>query len=584
MAELARKIFRCGYMRAAALLLLFCGGASADGTFVTAVSRKPETLDPAALSDRYSLMVALNIYEPLVAFGGKSYSDDFVPALSSVVPTKENGFLSADGRTYVFHIMPGIKFHEGGVLSAEDVRYSLLRLVISDALGGPAALYLKPLLGVTSIRDSDGKVTLDFARLENAVRADGGTLTITLKEPYPPFLTLLASRPFVTSKAWAVAHGEWDGTRESWLRYSNRPVTDSYLRSAANGTGPFRLEKFDEQNGTTVLMRNDAYWRKPSFLEKVVFAAIPATASREAMLASGDVDYAEFSRANVPDFSKRLEVTASQDAPVFSLGKFLAFSFKIDTASNTLAGSGRLDGKGIPADFFSDGDIRRGFAHAVDYETILSVALGREARRVSSPAGAARAPGQSPLNFDRETASAYFKKAFGGAVWEKGFVFTAAYKDGDSEAQAALETLALELKNINPRFVMRAKPMSKAEMIANAAAHKLPIAVASYAPDYPDYYELVFNMLHSEGLFPRMQGYANPEMDRLCDKLLYASGEQRREIFAAIDRIYFTDAPQILLFVPDDFRAFRSGISGIAGDEKSAFAMHGFVDYYKVRK
>ena len=45
----------------------------------------------------------------------------------------------------------------------------------------------------------------------------------------------------------------------------------------------------------------------------------------------------------------------------------LQFNYKINTEANPDVGSGRLDGGGIPADFFADVHVRRGFAYAFDY-------------------------------------------------------------------------------------------------------------------------------------------------------------------------------------------------------------------------
>ena len=203
---LSRKYTRRTLLFAAAAIPALAGAGFA-ATFVTAINLKPDTLDPAGTYDNYGNMIELNIYEPLVAFAGNALSSGFVPALSAEVPSKDNGLISQDGRTYAFPLRKNVKFHDGSPLTAGDAVYSLIRFMITDVPIGPSSLFLKPLLGINSVRDRNGNITPVFADFTRAVKADGDRLIITLKEPYPPFLSLLASRPFITSQAWAAAHG-----------------------------------------------------------------------------------------------------------------------------------------------------------------------------------------------------------------------------------------------------------------------------------------------------------------------------------------------------------------------------------------
>ena len=64
------------------------------------------------------------------------YSDDeghIQPGLARVVPTIANGGISADGRTYTFHLRSGLKWSDGAALTARDVDYSW-RLWINSKL------------------------------------------------------------------------------------------------------------------------------------------------------------------------------------------------------------------------------------------------------------------------------------------------------------------------------------------------------------------------------------------------------------------------------------------------------------------
>ena len=567
----------------AALALCSVSAAFAGGTFVTALPDAPATLDPAAMYDRYSVMIALNIYEPLIAFGGKSYRSDFVPFLSSEVPSKKNGLISKDGLTYSFPIRTDVKFHDGSPLTAEDVRYSLLRVLLSGLNDGPSSLFLRPLLGVEPGEEHFCPLPASYDDVASAVRTDGNKLVLTLKHPYPPLLALVASWPFVTSKSWAVAHGEWDGEEKTLAQYQNRPREKSFLHTQADGTGPFKLESMDSETGRVILVRNDAYWRSPAKLQKLVFNVVPSESNRQSMLETGDADYAEFSRSSVPDLLRMKGVAVHDNLPDYFVGQFVAFNFNVDTESNTFTGSGQLDGKGIPADFFADADVRKGFAYAFDYEKFFTGALRSKGHRLTSAVPRPDAPKKPSFTYDPVKAREHLKKAFGGKLWDKGFTFLAAYTLGKTESQYAFEMLSEELKKINPAFSMRLHALHDADMKVMAREHKLPLFIRSFEPDYPDYYNFAFHMMHSGGVIPGYQRYHNPQVDKLCDETLYSEGPEREKAFSRLDKLYADDTTGILLFSPDHFKAYREGVTGI-DTPPGVFAMHNFLEYYQVDK
>jgi ABC-type transport system substrate-binding protein len=136
-----------------------------DTYVVVAIGDFIDTLDPAAAYDTGSGSIIFNIYETLIFFDGP-HPDKFVPWLATAVPSLENGLIRDGGRTYVFPIRQGVKFHYGpvkdangneipgsGILTPEDVEYSFERGMLQDRAGGPQWLLLEPLLGVSSILD-----------------------------------------------------------------------------------------------------------------------------------------------------------------------------------------------------------------------------------------------------------------------------------------------------------------------------------------------------------------------------------------------------------------------------------------------
>jgi peptide/nickel transport system substrate-binding protein len=79
-----------------------------------------DTFDPALAYDTASGEVIQNIMETLVFYDGEA-TDKFVPMLA------ESWTTSPDGKVWTFKMRQGVKFHEGGDLTASDVAYSFQR-------------------------------------------------------------------------------------------------------------------------------------------------------------------------------------------------------------------------------------------------------------------------------------------------------------------------------------------------------------------------------------------------------------------------------------------------------------------------
>ncbi|EIZ83217.1 extracellular solute-binding protein, partial [Methylobacterium sp. GXF4] len=60
-------------------------------------------------------------YEPLAAWDPDG---NLVPVLAAEIPSKENGGLAADGRSVVWKIKPGVAWHDGKPLTADDLVFT----------------------------------------------------------------------------------------------------------------------------------------------------------------------------------------------------------------------------------------------------------------------------------------------------------------------------------------------------------------------------------------------------------------------------------------------------------------------------
>ena len=109
--------------------------------------------------------------------------------------------VSPDGRRYAFTIREGVRFHNGRLMTAEDVRANAVR--VRDQVRG-------------------GWLSAPMKLVESLEAPDARTFVMTMKEPYGPLLNLL-------SELWIVAP-ESDG----WAQTIRTPI----------GTGPFRFGRW----------------------------------------------------------------------------------------------------------------------------------------------------------------------------------------------------------------------------------------------------------------------------------------------------------------------------------------------------
>ncbi len=523
-------------------------------------------LDPAYPYDASSQSVIQNVYETMIAFKGSSLSE-YEPRIASQVPSLKNKLISLDGRTYRFPIRKGVKFHDGSEVTPEDVRYSLLRFMITDRAGGPSGLLLEPIAGIPSTRVSTGTLVLDFAALEKAVRVDGDSVVVTLPRAFGPFLGIMARWSYVMSKSWAIAHGEWDGTAETWKNFNDPPKEKSFFYENMNGAGPFKLVRWDKSARYVLLTRHDAYFRGPAKLKTVIVKAVPELNTRKLMLQAGDADLIETPRPYASQLLGIPGVVLLDGLRRLQTDPALFFTVKINPVANPDIGSGKLDGEGIPPDFFNDADVRRGFSYAFEYGAIMRDTFKGTAARALGPippSVSGHDPRQPRYDYDLKKAEAHLRKAWGGQVWAKGFRFTLTYNTGSENREAAAQILKKNIEKLNPKFRVDLRGVDWASFLDKAQRHLMPLFARGWLADYPDAHNFIYAFYHSAGRYPSAQGYANAELDAMIEK---AAGEpspiKRAALYKKILAKGFDEAPAIFTVHPAGVYGMRTWVKGL---------------------
>lgn len=547
-----------------ALSILSCAQKNRPDVVFFAHTGEITSLDPVYSYDAVTHGTLLNIYETLIGFNGDSL-DDYIPLISEKIPSQANGLISKDNTTYTFPIRKNIYFHNGDTLTPEDVRYSLLRFMIMDVSGGPSALLLEPVFGLTSIRDKNGNIAITRDEFLNAIKVSGDSVVIKLKKPFAPFLSIVARWSYVMDKKWAVESGEWDGSYETIKDFSNRSKDAAKIIYKENGSGPYKLLKWEPNRKQITLQSFDKYWRGEAKIKTVIEKTIDEFSTRRLMIERGDADIIEVPRIYEEQLRDLKGVKLYSRLPRLMTDPVFFFTFDINSDGNPDIGSGKLDGKGIPPDFFKDINIRKAFAYSFDYDRFINESLKGEAERAYSPIppSVLKIDGIKHYEFNTELAKEYFKKAYGGKVWENGFKFTLTFNNGSDVRQLAAEILKKGIEGINPKFKIDIRGLDWAVYLEKAGNKKMPLFTRGWVGDYADPHNFIFPFYHSNGRYPVSQGFSNPELDKMIE---YASTEtntqKRKEAYRKIIDIANENMYQIYTIHPYGIMAIRQSING----------------------
>jgi|CXWL01.1.fsa_nt_gi peptide/nickel transport system substrate-binding protein len=549
-----------------AILLAFTPGARCaiknPDTFVQINAGDVRGLEPAwGSAGPESGLVINNVYDTLITYDGESLRE-YVPRVAEKVPTVKNGLASADGRTYRFPIRKGVRFHDGSELTPEDVRYSLLRMMIMDS--GIGDMLLEPLTGCRSTRLKDGAFCPDvFKKAAAAVSIEGQDVVLRLPKPYPPILSFLAEWSYVVPKRWSIARGDWDGSEDSWHRYNQPKAEDLPLLNTENGSGPFRVGRWEKSGKQVMLERWDGYWRGPAKLKMVIIRAIPEFGTRKLMLASGDADSIAADVGVMSQLKGLSGVDVLEGLPSIGV-QLMRFCARINPERNPYIGSGLLDGDGIPPNFFADRDVRLGFTHAFDYEGFLRDVYKGRAKRMRGfiTEGVLGYDSTLPLReFDLAKAEMYLRRARGGDIWRRGFRLRLTYNMGSLARQLAAQMLKRNLEKLNPKFHVDYGEVDSPAFMDAWSSDRLPLMVYTAGMPFLDAhaYAQTFALTdpgHACTVVP-------PEFDRIGEEALRETDPARRAaLYSRLQRLHYAEAPQQPLFQVPVSRAQRSWVRG----------------------
>jgi len=238
------------------LALSGCGSSTntaADKTkdqVVVGISSEPTSLDEEQITDYNSDRVASEIYDTLVRF--KNTSMEIEPDLAT------SWDISTDGLTYTFHLRDGIKFQDNTPFNAQAVVWNYKRMTDPKAPGYNTGTY--------------GYADTLFSEVKDCAAPDAKTVVFTLKEPFAPFLSMMAMTQFsINSPTAVMKYGK---------NYSSNPV----------GTGAYKFKSWT--TGSEVdLTANPDYWRGEPKIKTLIYRFIKDDNVRQNELESGALNF-----------------------------------------------------------------------------------------------------------------------------------------------------------------------------------------------------------------------------------------------------------------------------------------------------
>jgi peptide/nickel transport system substrate-binding protein len=219
------------------------------------------TADPAEIYEFTGGEVGTNAYDRIMRFE----AEDITKLVGGVVETDYQ--LSDDGKTFTFKVRPGQKFHSGDPLTADDIAFSLQRVIKLNKT--PAFLI--------------GQFGWTPDNVDGLVKAvDPQTFQMTITQEFAPSLVLNLLTSVVASvvdKKVVMAHEDKGDFGYAWLKMNEA------------GSGAFSMKTW-KPNETVIMEANPDFRLGAPKLKRVVIRHVAEPASQRLLLEKGDIDMA----------------------------------------------------------------------------------------------------------------------------------------------------------------------------------------------------------------------------------------------------------------------------------------------------
>lgn len=316
------------------------GGRGSQGTLKLLYWQAPTIVNPHLAQGTKDFHASRPVLEPLVTVDA---AGRFTPVLAAEVPSRQNGGISADGRSVTYRLKQGVKWADGRDFTSDDVVFTFQYVQNKQTAATTYGYY-------TTV-----------AKVEPI---DAHTVKITFKTATPAWYA-----PFVGEDGVVLPRHALDAYIGSNAR--NAPFN---LKSF--GTGPYMVDTF--RPGDLVVYKMNPYYRepnKPAFNQVEIKGGGDATSAARAVLETGEYDYAWNMQVEWPVLEHML--AAGKGSVLTELGGGVEQIFCNQTDPNKDIDGQRSSVK-APHPFLTDVKVRQAFALAIDRVTMAKQLYGVE--------------------------------------------------------------------------------------------------------------------------------------------------------------------------------------------------------------
>jgi ABC-type transport system substrate-binding protein len=492
-------------LAAAAGMSLTLPAKAATSRFVFANESDYDTVDPHAAFDVGRVAVRLNIYDGLTRWQSN-------PAV--LEPWVAEGHtISPDGLRYTFKLRKGVTFHDGTEVKAQDVVYSLDRIL---AVGKGAASLFK-----TMVDPGAAKAVDDY------------TVEFTLKKPSAIFLSIVPEIHIVNTAL--VKRNETGG---DWGQ--------AWLSKNSAGSGAYKLAQFDPAVGF-VAERFPGHFKGwgAKWIDAIEFRAVKDTNTRVLGLLRDDFQgiggYLQTDQLN--------RIKANGNAQVLE-----AESMRVMMAQFNMTRAP-----------INDVHVRRAINYAFDYDGFNKDILGGLVERNPTPLpntiwGVPK--DVKGYSFDLEKAKAELAQAKVKVDRPIELAFLTGFQQSEQAAQLlqnGLTKAGVQSKVVGypwPTIVEKFKD-------PNTTPDVSIYWISTY---YADPHNWVGEMYSSAtaGTFKNAGHYQNPKVDALLDKALALSDRsERAKLYEEVTRIVVDEAAGLWIYNTKWYGPYSNRLKGI---------------------
>jgi len=395
-------------------------------TLMFSTQSETEALDPVQGVAIESLNAIGSFYDTLITFKGGG--TELAPCLA------ESWEISKDGKSITFHLRKGVKFHDGTELTADDVKYTLERVLKTK---------LHHSIKFSKILSVDGLIVVN--KYTFLLRIKRPTLRIF------PMLTYTMGAGIV-SRDYVKKHST-----------EGDPYGLNWMRNHEMGTGPWKLEKW-LVNEKLTKSRNDEYWGDKPHFDRMIINVISDPATAQMMLERGDLDIA--TRLTIDQYAalEKVKGVVVKDYPTLK-----TVYTRINCSKKP----------------FDDVRVRQALNYAINYDELIKyVEKGKAFRLYTTlPRGVLGwNPDVKPkYTYDPEKAKSLLEEA--GLA--KGFEVTLLYSPGRyAQFEDMVPYIISYLANIGIKA--KAQKLAYSTQIAEMKKREYDLALDTWTPFYPD--------------------------------------------------------------------------------------------------